>query len=304
MSVLSETLVKEFVKATKDDTPKKEESFMYGTVTAIDGDTVMVQFDGADDIRTPCATTVSVADNDRVVVMLKNRQAVITSNVTNPTINTESLEAGTIKARDQYLIDIVRDGRARVANLASMDLDEDEDKLELTIGEHSMLMINIPTDLKLLWHMYVEGTAFIDGGIEIGPLGYRDIHIYPGSSLRAGAIYAPDFYGETHPSSDRRLKHDIEDADETNALGKINQIRHRKFVWNKDNKFESLGYVAQELGEIDPGAVDTDKDMCYINLLHLTALCTKSIQELSAKVDSLERRLEELESERNQELPD
>ena len=97
MSVLPDQLIKEFVKVTNDNAPKPSESFMYGTVDSIVEDngekTANVIFDGAD-ITTPCKLSVNAAPGDRVMVMLKNRQAVITSNVSNPTINAGYLEAG------------------------------------------------------------------------------------------------------------------------------------------------------------------------------------------------------------------
>lgn len=97
MAKLPEILVKEFVRMTNDTSKKKSESFLYGTVDNVNEDgTVDVVFDGADS-STPCTSSVSVAEGDRVLAMLKNRQAVITSNVSNPSINTEYLEAGEAK---------------------------------------------------------------------------------------------------------------------------------------------------------------------------------------------------------------
>ena len=97
MARLSDSLVKQFVKMTNDTTKKKSESFLYGTVDSIGEDgTANVIFDGAAD-STPCASSVSIAVGDRVLVMLKNRQATITSNVSNPTVNAEYLEAGEAK---------------------------------------------------------------------------------------------------------------------------------------------------------------------------------------------------------------
>lgn len=94
MAKLSDKLVKEFVRMTNDASKKKTESFLYGTVDSIEEDgTVNVILDGSD-IPTPCSASVSVAEGDRVLLMLKNRQGVITSNVSNPTVNAGYLEAG------------------------------------------------------------------------------------------------------------------------------------------------------------------------------------------------------------------
>lgn len=89
---LPDNLIKEFARITKDDAPKKTESHIYGTVHIADN-YMDVLFDGAKD-PTPCTTTVNVEDGDRVLVMIKDRQAVITSNISKPTINADFLEAG------------------------------------------------------------------------------------------------------------------------------------------------------------------------------------------------------------------
>lgn len=97
MAKLSDRLVKEFVRMTNDTPKKKNESFLYGTADKINEDgTIDVIFDGATD-STPCASSVSVAVGDRVLVMLKNRQATVTANVSNPTVNAAYLEAGEAK---------------------------------------------------------------------------------------------------------------------------------------------------------------------------------------------------------------
>lgn len=97
MAVLPANLIKEFVKATNDPTPPPSEVFMYGEVSSIEGEgdsrVVNVIFDGSD-CATPCSATVNVDIGDRVMVMVKNRQGVVTSNVSHPTINADYLEAG------------------------------------------------------------------------------------------------------------------------------------------------------------------------------------------------------------------
>lgn len=86
MAVLSDTLLKEFAKATNDSEKEvKTESYVYGTAHVNNG-TIQVQFDGSD-LLTPCSATVEVRDGDRVMVMIKSRSAVITSNITRPSIH-------------------------------------------------------------------------------------------------------------------------------------------------------------------------------------------------------------------------
>lgn len=86
MLVLSEALAQEFAKATNDKVAKENKgTYLYGTVR-VSGETIEVLFDGAD-IYTPCSTTVEVQTDDRVMVLVKDRSAVITSNLTTPSIH-------------------------------------------------------------------------------------------------------------------------------------------------------------------------------------------------------------------------
>ena len=277
MAVLPENLVKEFVKITNDDKKEKKETFLYGTVHIADNHMDVI-LDGAS-TATPCTATVSVNDGDRVVVMLMKRQAVITANITSPSITTDTLLAGTIIAKDQYKIYALWYGRLVEINFAKVDTSTWID----------------PTDPEY------DPAGEIDKNIIIGEEGpFTQVMIASDCLYAANRIETEGLItGVINDISDRNLKHDITDTDESDALGKINQIKHRKYIWNKNNKPESLGYIAQELGEIDPELESTDGRYCSINNLHLMALATKAIQELSAKVDSLERRVEELESKRN-----
>ena len=86
MLVLPDSLAQEFAKATNDKVAKENKgTYLYGTVR-VSGAVIEVLFDGAD-IYTPCTTTVEVQTDDRVMVLVKDRSAVITSNLTTPSIH-------------------------------------------------------------------------------------------------------------------------------------------------------------------------------------------------------------------------
>ena len=95
-------------------------------------------------------------------------------------------------------------------------------------------------------------------------------------------------------TSDGRLKHEIQSS-EINAIDRIMQIKHRMFKWNKDNKEEQVGYIAQELEEIDSNYVIKNPqydeegniiDYLYqVNILPILSTCTKAIQELKEEND-------------------
>lgn len=87
---LTNDLISQFVKITKDDTKKKTESTVYGTVVK-NGEIVCVKLDGSE-ILTPVSTTTNVEDGERVTVMIKDHSAIITGNISSPSARTEEVE--------------------------------------------------------------------------------------------------------------------------------------------------------------------------------------------------------------------
>lgn len=77
---LSSDLISQFVKATKDTSKDITETIVYGTVQE-DERTVLI--DGSD-TPTPVATSVVIRPGDRVSILLKNHEAIVTGNTTSP----------------------------------------------------------------------------------------------------------------------------------------------------------------------------------------------------------------------------
>lgn len=97
--------------------------------------------------------------------------------------------------------------------------------------------------------------------------------------------------------SDEKVKKYIADSKES-ALEIINQIRMREYTYRTNagealaNKKVRFGQIAGELEQVYPEAVVQGKDrLSYINKLPLIDLLLKGVQELSAKVTSLEAEL-------------
>jgi len=105
--------------------------------------------------------------------------------------------------------------------------------------------------------------------------------------------------------SDQRDKTDIEDLDL--GLKFVNAMKPRKFTWNRrDGKWvgkKELGFIAQELHELEMDFSSTERTRLvnYENPSRLEAqpmntypILVKAIQELSAKVDSLQAEITKL----------
>lgn len=87
---LSNDLISQFVKITKDDNEKQTETTVYGTIKISDGKQY-VQIDGST-LYTPISSTTTAKDGDRVTVMIKDHSAVVTGNMSAPSARQESLD--------------------------------------------------------------------------------------------------------------------------------------------------------------------------------------------------------------------
>lgn len=86
---LSNELVSQFVKATKDDKKVSTETTVYGTTVEYNGK-IYVKLDGSD-LLTPVSKTAEVKDNERVTVMIKDHTATVTGNMSSPAARTDDV---------------------------------------------------------------------------------------------------------------------------------------------------------------------------------------------------------------------
>ena len=88
---LSNDLISQFVKVTKDDTKTSNETTVYGTVV-YDGRTY-VKLDGAPEgVLTPVSSVTNVKDGERVTVLIKDHTATVTGNISSPSARTTEVE--------------------------------------------------------------------------------------------------------------------------------------------------------------------------------------------------------------------
>ena len=87
---LSKNLINQFVKVVNYEKKESKESTVNGTYKLIDG-VKYVQIDGSD-IWTPVNSMVQADDGDRVKVSIKDHNATITGNITNPSAGSSSVQ--------------------------------------------------------------------------------------------------------------------------------------------------------------------------------------------------------------------
>lgn len=89
--------------------------------------------------------------------------------------------------------------------------------------------------------------------------------------------------------SDKNLKKNIKDTSVNNALDQILAINHKEFDFVQGNRHKDIGYIAQELEEINPLMVnkpDSEDDVYTVDSFYMESLITKAIQEMSEKYDN------------------
>lgn len=148
--------------------------------------------------------------------------------------------------------------------------------------------------------------AFLNSGYHANGYGAGTEHSNYRLGVKAqwgGSSYEMHYIYTNLNISDIRLKENIENS-ETDALETVNRMKVRQFDWKErmGGWHQNIGFVADELEEIDPnlalgGGYDEngEMDIKQINSPYLLNYAIKAIQELSAKVESQEKRIKELE---------
>jgi hypothetical protein len=112
---------------------------------------------------------------------------------------------------------------------------------------------------------------------------------FKNSNGAVGSISVDGSATAFNTSSDYRLKEDLKDFD---GLDKVSKIPVYDFKWKVDDS-RSYGVLAHELQEVVPNAVNGEKDaeeMQGVDYSKIVPLLIKSIQELEARVKTLENK--------------
>lgn len=86
---LSADLISQFAKMTKEEKKEKVETTVYGTTVKYDG-RIYVKLDGSE-LLTPVSTTSNMKAGERVTVLLKNHTAIVTGNITSPSVSSSDI---------------------------------------------------------------------------------------------------------------------------------------------------------------------------------------------------------------------
>lgn len=149
-----------------------------------------------------------------------------------------------------------------------------------------------------------DGTLIASGFANIGGYllvhgtltSYGDLCVGQPDANAGGVVYGNfDIRGNVYAnniSSDKRIKTKIKNST-INALDIIKKIKHRQF-YKDDGKHYDIGYIAQEMEQIDPNFVlirpktEKDDEMYYINELPIIATLSKAIQEQQKQIEKIQ----------------
>lgn len=140
--------------------------------------------------------------------------------------------------------------------------------------------------------------------------GFRNIrqiyHGHPDSStdyLQYEDVTGADYYCKTSWVSDAKLKANIMDTDVC-GIDAIRRFKHESYIFKKTGFQRSIGYIAQNLQEIDPQLVENLGGTLAINPEVVIPYISKAVQELDCIVKnselSVSRELSDLKSKNNE----
>ena len=87
---LSNDMISQFAKITKDDKKKNSEQTVYGTVVDYNGEKYL-KIDGSD-LLTPISSTTRANNDERVTAMIKNHTVTVTGNLTSPAARSDDVD--------------------------------------------------------------------------------------------------------------------------------------------------------------------------------------------------------------------
>ena len=143
---LSNDLISQFVKVTKDDTKQKTESTVYGETVYYKGETY-VRLDGSE-LLTPVKSTTDTIPGDRVAVMIKDHTATITGNLSSPSARKSQVDGigNKISEFEIVIADKVSTKELDAERGRIDDLISDNVFIKETLTAHDANITNLTTD--------------------------------------------------------------------------------------------------------------------------------------------------------------
>lgn len=235
-----------------------------------------------------CDGSFYIIPTNSVHIKLNNSSS--TSNIYIRTnLSTNSSNGAVLFVQDSRTVVYGKMGIAVVANSAST-----QGVMRLTLGNNKVVGSSVDNARGAI-RIYSPNSGYTE--------------LYNNSTSSNISIALPSSSGTLSvSSSDIRLKENIKDTDEDNALELVNAINFRQFDWKETGKHQKLGFIADELEKIDDhlviegtgGYSGTDENgkpimnVKCVDTFYLIGYYGKAIQELSTICKAQELKIEEL----------
>ena len=121
---LSKELIQQFIDVTSQDKEVQNGVTLYGTIKT-QGSEKFVILDGSDQL-TPIKATTFVSDGERVTVMIKNHQAIVTGNLTSPAARQPDIEdtvGDKITEYDVIITKTIEAQNAKIGDLVAQNIE-------------------------------------------------------------------------------------------------------------------------------------------------------------------------------------
>lgn len=251
------------------------------------------------------------ADINSIYKYNDNDLKMIRDIILNRTVPTEAIlkifdtnDSGTIDAADMLKIQRILDGSLTNTKSVSgtFSINTNDPKYCISMYSGNTLMASL--GFGQMYFAFAEFDIALVGGKRVvtstytGSQAIFSIGMSFGEKNYMEIITGEGAYGVDVWYSDKRLKHDISDT-KIEALPIIEKIRHREFISNddKDNKLIKIGYVADELKEIDEQLIFEvgEEKIKHPSTSYLMPLLSKAIQEQQQQINDLTKKVEKLE---------
>lgn len=133
---LSNDLISQFAKITKDTSKTKSESTVYGTTVEYEG-SIYVRLDGSE-LLTPVSTTTDMKPGERVIVLIKNHSATVTGNVSSPSARTDDVKE--VKNKTEELGNQISEFEIIVADkVSTSELEAERGRIDELVSDNVII---------------------------------------------------------------------------------------------------------------------------------------------------------------------
>lgn len=256
--VLSNELISEFAKLTKNEKPTNTETTISGTIVEHDG-SKYVRLDGSD-LLTPVQSTSSNKADDRVMVLIKNHTATVMGNMTSPSVGSADISD---------VVDKVTEVEILVANKVSTEeFDAQVGRIDYLISDNITINDTLTANTALVKELQADN-IIVGEKLKANEASIKTLNATKLNVTTAKATYAT-----------------IEDLEATDAVIYNLEATYADFEITTTNKLSAIDATIKNLDSTYATITELDAERARIDVLEAGQLGADSgyIKELRADI--------------------